>query len=90
MQPTCRRQWSHENIPGNMGAGIDEHRLKVFGELWAFLLAVLDDIISQIKERQLPAAFSWKTYETSPFIIRLNINKENLLSAPSVSHIQTI
>lgn len=46
-----------------MGAGIDEHRLKVFGELGAFLLAVLDDIISQIQECQLPAAFSCKIHE---------------------------
>lgn len=47
-----------------MRAGVDENRLKVFGELWSFLLAVLDDIVGQIEERQLPGAFSWRTNES--------------------------
>ncbi len=66
--------WLSENItvvtshlPGNMGAGIDEDRLKVFGELGSFLLAVLDDIIGQIQERQLPVAFSWRTHKIRIF-----------------------
>lgn len=46
-----------------MGAGIDKDGLKVFGELWSFLLAVLDDIIGQIQERQLSVAFSCKIHE---------------------------
>lgn len=48
-----------ENRPGNMGASIHKYRLKVFGEFWSFFLAVLNNIICQIKESQLPAAFSW-------------------------------
>ena len=44
-----------------MRAGIHKYSLKVFGELWSFFFAVLDDIVSQIQERQLPGAFSWKT-----------------------------
>lgn len=59
-----------------MGAGIDEHRLKVFGELGAFLLAVLDDIISQIQECQLPAAFSCKIHEKY-LILNVSFNKIN-------------
>lgn len=48
-------------LPGNMGTGIDEDRFKVFGELWSFLLTVLNDIIGQVQEGQLPVAFSCTT-----------------------------
>lgn len=53
------------HVPGNMGASINKDRLKVFGELWSFLLAVLDDIIGQIQERQLPVAFSWRRHKNT-------------------------
>lgn len=49
------------DLPCNMWTGIHKDRLKVFGEFWAFLLAVLDDIIGQIQKCQLPVAFSWDT-----------------------------
>lgn len=32
---------------------INDDRRKVLGELWSFLLAVLNDVIGQIKEGQL-------------------------------------
>lgn len=46
-----------------MGAGVDEDSLEVFGELGSFFLAVLDDVVGQIQESQLPAAFGWTTSE---------------------------
>lgn len=62
--------WKHKVVtwylPSDMRAGIDEDSLKVFGELWSFLLAVLDDIVGQVEERQLPAAFSWRTCKYIP------------------------
>lgn len=50
------------NLPCNMWTGVHEDRLKVFGEFWSFLLAVLDDIIGQIQKCQLPVAFSWDKF----------------------------
>lgn len=50
------------DLPCNMWTGIHEDRLKVFGEFWSFLLAVLDDIIGQIQKCQLPVAFSWDKF----------------------------
>lgn len=44
-----------------MWAGINKDRLKVFGEFWSFLLAVLDYVIGQIQKCQLPVTFSYET-----------------------------
>lgn len=41
-----------------MGAGVHQDPFEVFSELRPFLLTVLDHIVGQVEEGQLPAAFS--------------------------------
>lgn len=48
-------------LPGHVWAGIHQDAFEVFGELRTLFLTVLNHVISQIQERQLPVSFSWTT-----------------------------